>query len=118
MQMPRLVEYPVVLRAFEDRDAGLARSVAGDPLIPPLTTVPTSGTRADALAFVARQRDRLSTGSGYSFVVADAITDEAVGQIGLWLAAEACGYQREGLLRAWQVVGNERKVMYVYSIIR
>lgn len=118
--------------------------------------------------------DRLTTGVGYSFAIADAETDQAVGQIGLWLreiaegrattgywigspfrrrgylraalralttwalsleevkrlqlhvepwnegswrAAEACGYQRERLLRSWQLVGAERKDMYVYSAL-
>jgi [ribosomal protein S5]-alanine N-acetyltransferase len=34
-----------------------------------------------------------------------------------WRAAEAVGYQREGLLRAWQVVGDVRKDMYLYSVL-
>lgn len=36
---------------------------------------------------------------------------------GSWRAAEACGYQREGLLRAWEQVGDQRKDMYVYSVV-
>lgn len=172
-QLPRLEAGPVVLREFEDRDAPLVRSVADDPLIPLITTVPTSGAAA-AVAFVERQRSRLATGAGYSFAIADAATDEAVGQIGLWLreidqgrattgywmspafrrrgylraalqaltswaldlteverlqlyvepwnegswrAAEACGYQREGLLRSWERVGDSRKDMYSYSVL-
>lgn len=164
----------MVLRGFEERDCGLLRSVAGDPLIPLITTVPTSGALSDAIAFIDRQRDRLTSGVGYSFAITDADTDNAVGQIGLWLreiaqgrattgywiaspfrrrgylraalraitnwalsldeverlqlhvepwneaswrAAEACGYQREGLLRSWQPVGGERKDMYVYSAL-
>ena len=172
--MPRLAHGPVVLRAFRDADAPLVRSVAGDPLIPLITTVPTSGTQVDALAFIARQHARLAEGTGYSFAIADAATDEAVGQIGLWLralsagrtstgywvgpafrgrgyagaalralsdwalsldevarlelhvepwnegswrAAVACGFAREGLLRSWQQVGEERRDMLVYSRI-
>jgi len=173
-QMPRIDGGSVTLRAFEERDADLVRSVAGDPLIPLITTVPTSGSREDALAFISRQHSRLAQGTGYSFVIADAGTDEAVGQIGLWLrdigegrastgywiaprhrgrgharaalsaltawaldleevrrlqlyvepwnegswrTAEACGYVREGLLRSWQQVGQERRDMYLYSIV-
>lgn len=172
--MPRLSAGPAVLRGFEDRDAEFVRSVADDPLIPLITTVPTSGALSDAIDFINRQRDRLVTGVGYSFAIADADSDEAVGQIGLWLreiaegrattgywiaspfrrrgylraalqeltnwalslrevqrlqlhvepwnegswrAAEACGYEREGLLRSWQAVGDERKDMYVYSVL-
>jgi [ribosomal protein S5]-alanine N-acetyltransferase len=36
---------------------------------------------------------------------------------GSWRAAEACGYEREGLLRSWQQVGGERRDMYVYSVV-
>jgi RimJ/RimL family protein N-acetyltransferase len=173
-RMPRLTSGPVTLRAFEDRDAGAVCSVATDPLIPLITTVPTSGTRQDAVAFIERQHARLAEGVGYSFAIADARTGDAVGQIGLWTreidhgrattgywigpefrrrgyvraalgaltvwalsleevkrvqlhvepwnegswrAAEACGYQREGLLRSWEQVGDDRRDMYVYSIL-
>jgi [ribosomal protein S5]-alanine N-acetyltransferase len=34
-----------------------------------------------------------------------------------WRAAEEVGYQREGLLRAWQAVGDVRKDMYMYSVL-
>jgi [ribosomal protein S5]-alanine N-acetyltransferase len=84
-RMPVLECPPVILREFRDADAGLVQSVAGDPLIPLITTVPVSGTAADARAFIARQHDRLATGAGYSFAIADAGTGAAVGQIGLWL---------------------------------
>jgi len=36
---------------------------------------------------------------------------------GSWRAAEACGYQREGLLRGWERVGDNRKDMYAYSVV-
>lgn len=39
------------------------------------------------------------------------------GNEGSWRVAEARGYQREGLLRSWQLVGAERRDMYVYSVI-
>ncbi|MBM7516058.1 GNAT family N-acetyltransferase [Nocardioides nitrophenolicus] len=172
--LPRIEHPPVRLRAFEARDAALVASVADDPLIPLVTTVPTSGSAADARAYLQRQHDRLRAGQGYSFAIADVVTDEAVGQIGLWTAeiaagrattgywvagahrrqgyagaalaaltdwalslpeverlqlhvepwndgswraAERCGYQREGLLRAWERVGSDRRDMYVYSVV-
>jgi len=162
------------LRAFEPRDAELIASVANDPLIPLITTVPTSGSRTDVDAYLQRQHERLATGTGYSFAIADYETDDAVGQIGLWTheiatgrastgywvapqsrqrgyaraalraltdwaieldevgrlhlfvepwnegswrTAEACGFLREGLLRAWERVGDDRKDMYSYSVI-
>ena len=36
---------------------------------------------------------------------------------GSWRTAEACGFCREGLLRSWEQVGDERKDMYMYSFI-
>lgn len=172
--LPRLDGGPVVLRPFEERDAALVVSVADDPHIPLITTVPRSGAPDEVAAYLALQHERLSTGVGYSFAVADAATDEAIGQIGLWTrelhagrasvgywvapafrgrghataalrtltgwassfdeihrlqlfvepwntgswrAAEAGGYQREGLLRGWQRVGEEWKDMYVYGLV-
>lgn len=146
-----------------------------DPLIPLITTVPTSGSRLDALAFIARQHNRLATGAGYSFAIESIEQNSAVGSIGLWLrdidegrasigywvaprfrrrgyvvaalqalttwalsldevgrvhlyvepwnegswrAAQRCGYEREGLLRSWQVVGDERRDMVIYSALK
>lgn len=170
--VPHLVHPRVVLRPFEARDADTVASATADPLIPLITTVPAHGSAADVAAYLRRQHDRLEEGAGYSFAVAEPVTDEAVGQIGLWTgeidrgraslgywiapqfrrrgyakaalaavtdwaetlpeiqrlqlfvepwnegswrAAQACGYQREGLLRRWQPVGPELKDMYVYS---
>jgi len=89
--MPVLTRSPVVLRPFTEADVGLVQSVADDPLIPLITTVPTSGSRADALDFIHRQHNRLASGAGYSFAIADEITGEPVGQIGLWLRALEAG---------------------------
>lgn len=83
--MPVITRPPVVLRTFRDEDVGLVQSVASDPLIPLITTVPATGNASDARAYVERQRERLASGVGYSFAIADAITGEAVGQAGLWL---------------------------------
>lgn len=173
--IPRLERPPVVLRPFQDDDAALIASVAEDPLIPLITTVPASGDPGDVRAYLARQHERLRAGAGFSFAIADAETDEAVGQIGLWTseiatgrastgywvasrhrrrgyaraalatltswalalddverlqlhvepwnegswrAAEACGYRQEGRLRSWEQVGEERKDMFVYSILK
>lgn len=33
--------------------------------------------------------------------------------VGSWRAAESSGYEREGLLRSWQRLGDERRDMYV-----
>lgn len=86
IELPRLRGSSVVLRPFDERDVNLVMSVASDPLIHLVTSVPTSGSRDDATAYIERQQARLVTGAGYSFAIAEAQTDEAVGQIGLWLA--------------------------------
>lgn len=164
-----------MLRAFADDDVALIQGVSTDPLIPLITTVPTTSDPEEARAFIDRQRARLTEGEGYSFAIADVDTDEAVGQIGLWLrnlrygrasigywvagwhrgrgiarhalrmisrwglrlpdvhrlelyvepwneaswrTAEQVGYQREGLLRSWESVGDQRRDMYMYSLLR
>lgn len=84
-EMPVLRHGPVVLRPFEETDIDVVLEVADDPLVPLMTTVPTSGTMADARAYLERQHERLRTGSAYSFAIADAGTNQAVGLIGLWL---------------------------------
>ena len=172
--VPVLQSAPVRLRPWRDEDASLVVSVALDPLIPLVTTVPASGSAQDVAAYVARQQRRLADGVGFSFVIADLASDEPVGSIGLWTrdldagrastgywvgpafrrqgyagaalrtlttwaltipeverlelyvepgnvgscrAAESAGYEREGLLRSWQRVGDTRRDMYVYSVV-
>lgn len=109
--VPRLPHGPVVLRSFEWRDADLVVTAAADDLIPQITTLPVSGSRRDAEEYIARQHSRLGSGVGYSFAIADSRTDEAVGQIGLWLRDIdegrattgywiGSGYRRRGYLTA------------------
>lgn len=73
------------LRPFEAKDAELVREASVDPLIPLITTVPANGTDEEILDFIDRQHQRLVARSGYSFAIADASSDQALGQIGLWL---------------------------------
>lgn len=74
----------VTLRAFTAVDVGLIQSASRDPLIPLITSVPATSGHSEALAFMERQHQRLNSGSGWSFAIADAASDAAVGQIGLW----------------------------------
>lgn len=74
----------VRLRPFNDGDAPLIIAASHDPLIPMITSVRSSSSTEDALAFIHRQHDRLPTGIGYSFAIATTEADVAVGQIGLW----------------------------------
>jgi len=36
--------------------------------------------------------------------------------VGSWRTAERVGYEREGLMRSWEVVGEERRDMFMYAI--
>ena len=165
----------VRLRAFEERDADMVMDLATDPYVPLVGSLPGHADRDEALAYIERQHGRLDTGYGYSFCVADAVTDEAVGGAGLWLApiaagratagygiaprsrgrglaahaltaltgfgwsipglhrielyiepwnvasartAEAAGYEREGLLRSHQEIGDRRVDMLLYAAVR
>lgn len=172
-QPPELTGRRVVLRPFRDTDLDAVLEAADDPLIPLITSIPSGVDTAGALAYVARQRDRLPAGIGYSFAVAEHRDPAlAVGQIGLWLrdadvgrgrigywirpssrgrglaadalatlsewavslswvrrlelliepanegswrAAESAGFQREGVLRAFQPIGGTQRDMAVYA---
>lgn len=83
--MPLLVGDGIVLREWRRCDATLIQEVSRDPVIPGYTTVPRTAELAAAEAFVARQHGRSADGEGWSFAIADPSTDEAMGQIGLWL---------------------------------
>ena len=172
--VPVLESAPVRLRPWRGDDAPLVVSVASDPLVPLVTTVPASGSAADVTAYIARQQRRLADGVGCSFVIADLDSDVAVGSIRLWTrdldagrastgywvgpafprqgyaaaalrtltawalalpeverlelyvepangasrrVAESAGFEREGLLRSWQRIGDDRRDMVVYSVV-
>ena len=89
--LPRLQEAPLVLRAFAATDLQLILDASSDPLIPLITSVPSTPDPLAAQAFLTRQLARLRDGEGYSFAIADSTTDEAFGQIGLWLQNLAQG---------------------------
>jgi ribosomal-protein-alanine N-acetyltransferase len=166
---------PVVLREFEVRDAPMAMEASTDPYIPLIGTLPANASEQEAQDWVDRQRGRLAEGLGFSFAVAEADTDRAVGAIGLWLAglrqgratvgysiipsargrglaaaaliavtefawtipalhrielhiepwnegsirtAERAGYEREGLMRSHQEIGDRRRDMLLYATVR
>jgi [ribosomal protein S5]-alanine N-acetyltransferase len=48
--------------------------------------LPANASREQASDWVDRQRGRWAEGAGFSFAIAEASTDRAVGGIGLWLA--------------------------------
>jgi ribosomal-protein-alanine N-acetyltransferase len=171
LTLPRLPGRRLVLREWRESDVQIVQDASRDPLIPAMTTVPATDGTPEALAFIARQHERMRTGAGYVFAIAHP-GERAVGHIGLffvpgagarasigywigpahrrrgyaaealgiltawakqlqdldrlelyvepwnagsWRAAERAGYEREGLLRAWERIGGETRDMYMYS---
>jgi ribosomal-protein-alanine N-acetyltransferase len=86
----------VRLRMFDDRDVDMLRELSTDPYVPTIGTLPSHASRDDALAYLQRQRQRLRTGAGYPFCVADRVTDEALGTAGLNFTAPASGRASAG----------------------
>ncbi len=82
---PTLSASPYRLRQFKVTDIELIREVSADPLIPLVTTVPAIFSDDEGLAYIKRQWSRFEDNTGYSFAIADAKTDRAIGFIGLSL---------------------------------
>ena len=85
--VPILEAGPFRLRPFVFGDLDVVREASTDPLIPLITTVPAAFTQAEGRRFIERQWSRAERGAGYSFAIAESISDRAIGQIGLWLAS-------------------------------
>jgi len=175
LDVPRLAAGDdFVLRAWELGDLPLVREASGDDYIPLITTVPSTYSQAAGEAFIQRQWERASTGSGYPFVIVRIEDGRPLGMVGLWVrdrgegraslgywlagsargqgiaakalrsvvrwalddlqiprlqlhvepwnvasqwTAERVGFQREGVLRGWQQVGEERRDMIMYSML-
>ena len=89
--VPTLAAGPFRLRPFALGDIDVVREAASDPHIPLITTVPAVFTEEEGRRFIERQWGRARQGTGYSFAIADADTDRAVGQAGLWLTDVSAG---------------------------
>ncbi|MGO4785666.1 GNAT family N-acetyltransferase [Cryobacterium sp. W22_MBD10_FK3] len=88
LDLPTLHGHRLVLRGWRSTDVSTVQEASLDPLIPLLTTVPKTNGAPEALAFIARQHERLRTREGYVFAIADP-DDRAVGHIGLFFSAGA-----------------------------
>ena len=82
-QVPTLRGDGVVVRAWNDDDVDVVMTVADDPLIPLISSVPTDASHEGALAFVSRQNRRVADGTGWAFAVAAAPGDPATGFVGV-----------------------------------
>jgi ribosomal-protein-alanine N-acetyltransferase len=86
----------VVLRAFRDSDAHLAVELGDDPYLPLIGSLPAHPTDQQALAWVRRQRGQLAERQRFSFAIADAESDLALGAIGLGLRDLSAGRATAG----------------------
>jgi ribosomal-protein-alanine N-acetyltransferase len=75
----------VRLRRFRDDDVFAAMALSLDPYVPQIGTLPAQASAAQAMAWVAAQRQRTAQRVGFSFAVADRDGDDCVGFAGLWL---------------------------------
>jgi [ribosomal protein S5]-alanine N-acetyltransferase len=86
----------VVLRAFTDEDAHLAVELGEDPYIPLIGSLPARPTAQQALEWIHRQHGQLAERARFSFAIADAESDNAVGAIGLGLRDLSAGRATAG----------------------
>ena len=71
----------VRLRPWGEQDLPCVEAAAQDPGIVESTTVPAVYSRAEGLAFIARQHARLTSGQGVSLAITEEATDRAVGLV-------------------------------------
>ena len=82
---PTLSAGPIRLRRFQLHDVTAVVAAGADPVTPLVSSVPPNCSAPEAAAFVERQRHSFQDGTGYSFAIADARSDRALGGLGLWL---------------------------------
>lgn len=95
LSLPTLTGEKVTLRAWRRADIAVIMAASQDPLIPQLTSVPTTSDEGEALAFIDRQHERMRDGAGYAFAIADH-DDTAIGHIGLFLVPGGSGRASAG----------------------
>lgn len=76
-----LTDGVVRLRPWTDEDVVCVEQAAQDPRIPQHTSVPARYTPEEGLAFIGRQRLRITRGEGVSLAVAAHHTDVALGLV-------------------------------------
>ncbi|MGH8828522.1 MAG: GNAT family N-acetyltransferase, partial [Jiangellaceae bacterium] len=92
LEVPRLVAGDrLLLRPWELGDLPLVREASSDDYIPLITTVPATYSQEAGEAFVRRQWERASAGSGYPFVIVRIEDGRPLGSLGLWLRDRSDG---------------------------
>jgi ribosomal-protein-alanine N-acetyltransferase len=129
LELPSLHGQRLSLRHWRHSDVATVQEASLDPLIPLITTVPTTHGEPEARAFIDRQHSRMRTGAGYSFAIADP-SGRAVGHIGLFHVAGArasVGYwitpserrrgfatEALGILTEWAIALGDRDRLELY----
>ena len=88
---PTLTDGMVVLRPWAMTDLRCIEEAGWDTRIPTGTTVPSVYSEAEGRAFVQRQLGRQTKGEGLALAIADAASNEAVGQIVLLFRPQTTG---------------------------
>ena len=96
----------VVLRPFTLADVDMVVDLSTDPYVPLTGSLPPHADHEQAVAYIRRQVGHLDAGTGYSFVIADRSTGQALGTAGLWLAPIAAGRATAGYSVAPQARGR------------
>lgn len=81
----------VILRPLCAADVRMLCELSTDPYVPLISTLPANATEQQGYEFIERQADRLVSGLGYSFCVADHFTHEGLGTAGVWITAPETG---------------------------
>jgi [ribosomal protein S5]-alanine N-acetyltransferase len=115
--VPALEAGPFRLRPFMLGDLDVVREASADPLIPLITTVPAAFTQDEGRRYIERQWSRAEQGTGYSFAIADAVTDRAVGQAGLWLSSVSEGRASVGYWVAESGRGRRAAAFAVRALV-
>lgn len=105
---------PVVLREVAPKDIPMAHELSTDPYVPQAGSLPFDASSEDGLAWVTRQQGRHSEGAGFSFAIALAVSDEAVGHCGLWLKSLADGLGTAG----YAINPRHRRLGYAVNALR
>jgi RimJ/RimL family protein N-acetyltransferase len=87
---PALSDGRIALRKWRETDLDCVRLAGTDPRIPRGTTVPSSYTAAEGVAFIHRQWKRAEDGEGLSQAIVESDGDRAIGL--LWLAMRPQAY--------------------------
>jgi RimJ/RimL family protein N-acetyltransferase len=116
LAVPALEAGPFRLRPFKLSDLDVVSEASADPLIPLITTVPSAFTEDEGRRFIQRQWSRAEQGTGYSFAIADAVTDRAVGHTGLWLSSISQGRASVGYWVAGSARGRRAAAFAVRAL--